>query len=66
MLVAVLDELDLPASSVEGELTGEIGAGMGGASFLGGIRSFIASKPLASANDVILWLGEKPAIAENL
>jgi len=29
-------------------------AGVGGASFLGGILSFIASKPLASANEVIL------------
>jgi len=29
-------------------------AGVGGASFLGGILSFMASKPLASANEVIL------------
>lgn len=28
--------------------------GVGGASFLGGILSFMASKPLASANEVIL------------
>lgn len=34
--------------------------GVGGASFRGGIRSFIASRPFASANDVILWFGEKP------
>lgn len=39
-------------------------AGDGGASFLGGIRSLIASRPLASANDVILWLGENPWRAE--
>lgn len=39
-------------------------AGDGGASFLGGIRSLIASRPLASANDVILWFGEKPCKAE--
>lgn len=34
--------------------------GVGGASFRGGILSFIASSPFASANDVILWFGEKP------
>ena len=38
------------------------GAG-GGASFLGGIRSFILSKPLASSKLAILWFGEKPANA---
>ena len=38
--------------------------GVGGASFRGGILSFIASSPLASANDVILWFGEKPWRAE--
>ncbi len=41
-------------------LAGFSSKGEGGASFRGGIRSLIASKPLASANDVILWLGEKP------
>lgn len=34
--------------------------GVGGASCLGGILSLIASSPFASANDVILWFGEKP------
>lgn len=38
-------------------------AGDGGASFLGGMRSLIASRPLASANDVILWFGENPCKA---
>lgn len=37
--------------------------GVGVVSRLGGIRSLIASRPLASANDVILWLGEKPCKA---
>lgn len=37
--------------------------GVGVVSRLGGIRSLIASSPLASANDVILWLGEKPCRA---
>lgn len=61
MLGAVLEELDLLASStVEGDV--ETGGGAG-ASFLGGIRSFMASSPLASSKDVILWFGEKPAIA---
>lgn len=36
----------------------------GGVSLRGGIRSLIASRPLASANDVILWLGENPCSAE--
>lgn len=39
--------------------------GVGGASFLGGILSFIASRPFASANEVILWFGEKPWRAVN-
>lgn len=34
------------------------------ASFLGGIRSLTMSSPLASAKEVILWLGEKPCRAE--
>ena len=38
-------------------------AGDGGASFLGGMRSLMASKPLASAKLVILWLGENPCNA---
>jgi hypothetical protein len=38
--------------------------GVGGASFRGGILSFIASRPFASAKDVILWFGEKPCSAE--
>lgn len=38
--------------------------GVGGASLRGGMRSFIASRPFASANDVILWLGEKPCRAK--
>jgi len=37
--------------------------GVGGASFLGGILSLMASSPFASANDVILWFGEKPCRA---
>lgn len=37
--------------------------GVVGTSFRGGIRSLIASNPLASAKDVILWLGEKPCRA---
>lgn len=40
--------------------------GVGGASFLGGILSLIASRPFASANDVILWFGEKPCRAKIL
>jgi hypothetical protein len=39
--------------------------GVGGASFLGGILSLMASSPFASANDVILWFGEKPCRAVN-
>lgn len=35
-------------------------AGVGGASLRGGILSLMASSPLASANDVILWFGENP------
>lgn len=38
--------------------------GVGGASLRGGILSLIASRPLASANDVILWFGENPCRAE--
>ena len=38
--------------------------GGGGASFRGGIRSFILSRPLASSKLAILWLGEKPANAK--
>lgn len=41
-------------------------AGVGGASFRGGMRSLIASNPFASANDVILWLGENPWSAVQL
>ena len=37
--------------------------GGGGASFLGGIRSFILSSPLASSKLAILCVGEKPANA---
>lgn len=44
-----------PAGSVFSSDTGD-----GGTSFRGGILSLIASRPLASANDVILWLGENP------
>lgn len=40
-------------------------AGDGGASFRGGMRSLIASKPLASAKLVILWFGENPCNAAN-
>lgn len=39
--------------------------GVGGASFRGGILSFMASSPFASANDVILWFGEKPWSAKS-
>ena len=35
----------------------------GGASLRGGIRSFMASKPLASSNDLIWWVGENPCKA---
>lgn len=38
--------------------------GVGGASLRGGIRSLIASSPFASANERILWFGEKPCRAE--
>jgi hypothetical protein len=31
----------------------------------GGIRSFTASRPRASSNDMILWLAEKPCSAVN-
>lgn len=37
--------------------------GVGGASFRGGIRSLMASRPFASANEAILWLGENPCNA---
>uniref|UniRef100_A0A182QEW1 Uncharacterized protein n=1 Tax=Anopheles farauti TaxID=69004 RepID=A0A182QEW1_9DIPT len=37
--------------------------GVGVVSRRGGIRSLIASSPFASANEVILWLGEKPCRA---
>lgn len=60
VLGAVLEELELASSTVEGE---EVTGGGAGASFLGGMRSFMASSPLASSKDVILWLGENPAIA---
>jgi hypothetical protein len=51
-----------------GDTTGFLSSppGVGGASFLGGILSLIASSPFASANDVILWFGEKPCRAENI
>lgn len=39
------------------------GGGGGGASFLGGIRSFILSRPLASSKLAILCVGENPASA---
>lgn len=45
--------------------TGLSSDGVGVASLRGGIRSLIASKPFASANDVILWFGEKPCRAAN-
>ena len=53
MLGAVLEELDFSASSAAAgdDATGCV---MAGASFLGGMRSFMASSPLASAKDVIL------------
>lgn len=35
----------------------------GGPSLRGGMRSLIASRPFASSNDVILWVGEKPCSA---
>jgi len=38
----------------------------GGVSLRGGILSLIASRPFASANEVILWLGEKPCSAKIL
>lgn len=40
--------------------------GVGGASLRGGMRSLIASSPLASANDAILWFGENPCNAANV
>ena len=48
-----------------GDTTGFLSSppGVGGASFLGGILSLMASSPFASANDVILWFGEKPCRA---
>ena len=55
----------LTLSSVVGVTAGEApdDEEVGAASFLGGIRSLAASRPLASANELILWLGEKPATA---
>ena len=61
---AVLEELDFSASSAAAG-DDATGCGMAGASFLGGMRSFMASRPLASAN-VILWFGEKPAMAATI
>jgi hypothetical protein len=47
--------LALPAADLgSSEATGE------GASFRGGMRSLMASKPLASSKEVILWFGENP------
>lgn len=46
------------AATLEGEHWLE-----GGVSLRGGILSLIASRPFASANEVILWLGEKPCSA---
>ena len=52
MFCGVFVELDFPGScSVDGDVEDSTGLG---ASFLGGIRSFKASSPLASSNDVIL------------
>ena len=59
----------LPAASFEDEHVeldeeGDACKGGGwGASLRGGIRSLIASRPLASSNEVILWLGENPCRA---
>uniref|UniRef100_A0A182J1E9 Uncharacterized protein n=1 Tax=Anopheles atroparvus TaxID=41427 RepID=A0A182J1E9_ANOAO len=53
-------------SETPGPLTSDIGfssLGVGVVSRRGGIRSLIASRPFASANEVILWLGEKPCSA---
>lgn len=44
---------ELAFSSEVGVMVGEVDELLG-ASFLGGIRSFIASSPLASANELIL------------
>lgn len=52
----------LTLSSVVGVSAGDVDALLG-ASLRGGIRSFMASRPLASANELILWFGENPATA---
>lgn len=54
LLLSPFDEADNGLSS----------DGVGGASLRGGMRSLIASRPFASANDVILWFGENPCNAE--
>jgi hypothetical protein len=53
-------ELGWPDGVVAGDRDRGSSEGVGGASLRGGIRSLMASKPLASANEAILWLGEKP------
>jgi len=63
LLTLTLGTCAEPPPSTEGE-DGELDAGTcrgGGASSLrGGMRSLMASRPLASSNEVILWVGEKP------
>ena len=66
LLTLTLGTCAEPPPSTEGE-DGELDAGTcrgGGASSLrGGMRSLMASRPLASSNEVILWVGEKPCRA---
>lgn len=54
----------LTGSAFVGVVTVFSSDGVGGASLRGGMRSLMASRPFASANDVILWFGEKPCKAE--
>lgn len=46
------------------EEAGGLPSGVGGASFRGGMRSFILSSPFASSKLAILWFGENPASAK--
>lgn len=48
------------AAAAAAAALGSSGATGEGASFRGGMRSLMASKPLASSKEVILWFGENP------
>ena len=67
LLTLTLGTCAVPPPSTDGD-DGVLDAGTlrgGGASFLGGMRSLMASRPLASSNEVILWVGENPCKAAN-